>query len=144
MGREYPATDARGRKLTMMQSALYVHRIPRDQLVVGHLYLLKARNTCVGIWEHHPECINEWGQWGYTYARHKFHAVFLDEEHDFDEEHFATAMPLRDLGPAPAFTDKEMKLAWLDAQNKAHKATLRDVSDAAWREYRGSVSEAGA
>lgn len=138
MSRVYPTEDARGRKLTAMESCLYAERIPVEQLRVGHLYLLKARNTCVGVWEHHPECVNEWGQWGFTYARHKFDAVFLDEEHDFDSEHFATAIPLRDLGPAPAFTDKAMKLAWLDAQNEAHRATFKEVMEAAWQAYKAT------
>lgn len=138
MTREYAFTDAQGRKMTGVQVALYHERVPVASLQEGHLYLLHARNAHVGIYKYDPDG-PEHAVHSFDIPRNKFNRTFIDNENDFDATYFATAIPLRDLGPAPTFTDDVMKLEWLVAQREAHKATYKEVLDAAllaWKEVR--------
>jgi hypothetical protein len=110
-----------------MQAALLAIRVPVGSLVPGHLYMIRARNACVGIYGHSPEAKPQY-QHLYTIPRRKFTAEYLFDEYDWDTgEPYGTAIPLRDLGPAPAFADDTAKLAWLQAQGEAHRAELSET-----------------
>ena len=108
-------------------------RVPRDQLQLGHAYVIHARNGKVGIWAHMPERVRPASQYGFKLRRVKFSNVFLDDEQDWEDcQHHGTAIPLHDLGPAPEL-EGDALLAWLEAKTKESEPWMK----AFWEDFKG-------
>lgn len=111
------------------RATLLARRIPHDEVMVGRVYIMHARNGGVGV-----AVRREDGLLGYRLHREKFGRHFLFTEIDWaDDEHFGTAIPLR-LLPEESPADDDALLAWLADRETEH----RDEIKAAWREVLGS------
>lgn len=99
-------TDAKGRPVPRSYEKSYAKRIPVSEIRKGNAYLIHARNGRVGM------AVNENGHLGYMIRREKFGDVYLFVEYDFDGDFFPTAIPLKDLGPAPV----PLTVEWLAEQ----------------------------
>jgi hypothetical protein len=101
---------------------LVARRIPREDIVVGRAYVIKARNGGVGV------AVEEDGLLGYRLHREKFGHHYLFVEYDWaDDPQYGTAIPLSLIEAAPPTDDDEL-LTWLTDQEAAHRAEI----DAAW------------
>lgn len=68
------------------------NKIPKENLIKGHLYRLHSRNLMSGVFD---------GERGFVGIREKFGDPYLFTEYYTDGEVFATATPVEDLGPIP-------------------------------------------
>jgi len=101
---------------------LLARRVPREGIIVGRAYVIKARNGGVGV------AVEEDGHIGYTLHREKFGHHYLFVELDWSEgAPFGTAIPLSLIEAEPPTGDDEL-LAWLKDQEDEHRAEI----DAAW------------
>lgn len=85
------------------------------------LYRVEARNIAMGVWDKE--------QRGFYGIRMKFERRFIDVEHHWDEEKFATAKPVEALEMMPDDMElsygSEALFAWLDQKLAAYAATSR-------------------
>jgi len=102
-------------------------RIRREDIVLGRVYVIHARNGGVGV------AVYEDGLIGYRLHREKFGNHFLFVELDWDEDpQFGTAIPLTLIDAEPPAADDKL-LAWLANQEDAHRAEI----NAAWEAILG-------
>ena len=101
---------------------LLARRVPREGVIVGRAYVIKARNGGVGV------AVEEDGVLGYRLHREKFGHRYLFVEYDWaDDPRFGTVIPLSLIEAEPPTDDDEL-LAWLTDQEDEHRAEI----DAAW------------
>lgn len=104
------------------RATLRARRVPHDQVILGRVYVIHARNGGIGVAVVCDEGI------GYRLHREKFGRHFLFVEVDWDDHAFhGTAIPLRLLEELPPDDDVEL-LAWLADKEVEH----REEVDAAW------------
>ena len=98
-------------------------RIPREEIALGHAYVVFARNASVGV------AVEKDGKLGYEIAREKFGRRFLFTELDWENDpQFGTAIPIRLLRGTPPARDDE-RLAWLWARHEDHEAETQALWD---------------
>jgi len=103
-------------------ASLLARRVPREGVVLGRAYVIKARNGGVGV------AVKEDSVLGYRLHREKFGEHYLFTEYDWaDDPSFGTAIPLSLVEAEPPTDDDEL-LAWLVKQEAEHRAEI----DAAW------------
>jgi len=130
-----------GRTLVHMEWHERVHasvlarRVPRDDVAVGAVYRIHARNGGVGV----AVFDEKRGMLGYRLRREKLGEVFLFTEWDWaDSETFGTAIPLERLDAVAPDGDDAL-LAWLGDLEAAHA----DSRQAVWDEIMAAMLEPG-
>ncbi|MFH1467868.1 MAG: hypothetical protein ABIO70_26015 [Pseudomonadota bacterium] len=101
---------------------LLARRVPLDEVEVGKVYVIHARNGGVGV-----AVKDENGRLGYRLHRVKFDRHYLWTEWDWDESDHDTAIPLRLLDAQAPEEDDEL-LAWLADR----EVEVADEVQAAW------------
>ena len=82
------------------------HRIPELSLKNNYLYHIRARNSCLGIYNYDNRC--------FTIARTKFGQTFLFDEYDFNTGRpYGTVVPFREIEVSPLFENDTKKLDYL-------------------------------
>ena len=104
------------------RAPLLARRVPLNEVEVGRVYVIHARNGGVGV-----AVRSEDGRLGYRLHRVKFDRHYLWTEWDWSESDHGTAIPLR-LLDAQAPEDDDELLAWLAAR----EAEVEDEVQAAW------------
>jgi hypothetical protein len=101
---------------------LLSRRVPRDEIRLGHAYVIHARNGGVGV------AVHENGVLGYRLHRVQFETHYLFVEYDWeDDDRFGTAIPLARITEPPP-SSEEALLPWLREQEIVHEAEI----GAAW------------
>ena len=117
-----------GAQMPMDPASLLARRVPADEVMVGHAYVIHARRGGVGV-----AVRDEAGLLGYRLHREKFGRHFLFTEFDWSTSEFnGTAIPLRLLPDVPP-TDEDALLGWLADREAENEPEIR----AAWREVIG-------
>lgn len=94
--------------------------IPMSECKPGYLYVIRARNARIGIY-------NSSEEGSFTISRYKFQANYLFEEYHWDTgAPFGTAKPIRELCEAPAFQDDKEKLTWLNRMVEEYEGEILD------------------
>lgn len=105
------------------QAWALANRIPRDQLKVGTVYCIVARNFCVGVWSEEPPP-HPIASHGFVGNRHKFGNVVLDEEYDWGIT--PTTVP-RSLSSKSAPGDRETWLTYLEEITPEWREKLKEL-----------------
>ena len=120
-----------GAQMPMDPASLLARRVPADEVMVGHAYVIHARRGGVGV-----AVRDEAGLLGYRLHREKFGRHFLFTEFDWATSEFnGTAIPLRLLPDTPPADDEDALLAWLAEREVEH----HDEIQAGWREVLGDL-----
>ena len=81
-------------------------RISEELLKDDWLYYIKARNSCVGIYNYDRRC--------FTIARTKFNHTYLFDEYDWNTGNpYGTAVPIEMIEKIPSFRNDDEKLLYL-------------------------------
>lgn len=86
----------------------------------GWLYLIAARNSCLGIYDEKDK--------GFVISRFKFKNNFLFTEYHWDADPtFGTVKPLKILEQAPHFDTDSDKLQYLNEKTKEYKNQIESA-----------------
>ena len=90
--------------------------IPIKECKDNHLYIIKARNASIGIFNEKDS--------SFTISRTKFSSNYLFDEYHWDTgEPYGTAKCLKELEPVPPMEESE-KLAYLNAKASHYREAI--------------------